>query len=85
MRLDFLTNLSPPTLRDGTEFVDCCSGGLILTDLGSFNPFPESSTLANSEDPDEMPHNAAFHQCLRSLIILNRSSKTEIENFFHKL
>ena len=26
------------------------------------------STLANSEDPDEMPHNAAFHQGLRCLL-----------------
>ena len=25
-------------------------------------------TLANSEDPDEMPHNAALHQCLHCLL-----------------
>ena len=24
--------------------------------------------LANSEDPDEMPHNAAFHQVLHCLL-----------------
>ena len=24
-------------------------------------------TFANSEDPDEMPHNAAFHHCLHCL------------------
>ena len=26
-------------------------------------------TLENSEDPDEMPHNAAFHQGLHFLLI----------------
>ena len=26
------------------------------------------STLANSEDPDEMPHKAAFHQGLHCLL-----------------
>ena len=26
------------------------------------------STLANSADPDEMPHNVAFHQCLHCLL-----------------
>ena len=26
-------------------------------------------TLANSEDPDEMQHNAAFHQGLQCLLI----------------
>ena len=25
-------------------------------------------TLANSVDPDEMQHNAAFHQCLHCLL-----------------
>ena len=25
---------------------------------------PKTDTVANSEDPDEMPHNAAFHHCL---------------------
>ena len=29
-------------------------------------------TLANSEDPDEMPHNTAFHQ---GLLRQNRSSE----------
>ena len=32
-------------------------------------------TLANSEDPDEMQHNAAFHQGLRE-----QPSETEIHN-----
>ena len=26
-------------------------------------------TLANSEDPDEMPHNATFHQAIHCLLI----------------
>ena len=42
-------------------------------------------TLANSEDPDEMQHNAAFYQCLHCLLRFKRSSGTEIhhslENF----
>ena len=32
-------------------------------------------TLAKSEDQDEMPHNAAFHQGLHYLLRQNRSSK----------
>ena len=31
-------------------------------------------TLANSEDPDEMPHYAAFHQGLHCLLRQNESS-----------
>ena len=42
-------------------------------------------TLANSEDPDEMQHSAAFHQGLHYLLRLKRPSVTEIhhnlENF----
>ena len=34
---------------------------------------------ANSEDPDEMPHNAAFHQGLHYLLRLKRSSEREIQ------
>ena len=30
--------------------------------------------LANSEDPDEMRHNAAFHRGLHCLVIQNQSS-----------
>ena len=37
------------------------------------------STLANSEDPDEMQHNAAFHQCLHCLSGLKRSTLKRIE------
>ena len=29
---------------------------------------PKMVTLANSEDPDEMPHKAAFHQGLHCLL-----------------
>ena len=36
-----------------------------------FNPLctgnPKKGTLANTEDPDEMQHNAAFHQGLHGL------------------
>ena len=40
-------------------------------------------TLANSADPDEMQHNAAFHQGLHCLLIgLKQPSGTEI---YHNL
>ena len=35
-------------------------------------------TLANSEDTDEMQHNAAFHQGLHCLLRLNQPSGTEM-------
>ena len=35
-------------------------------------------TLANSKDPDEMQHNAAFHQGLNCLLRLKQSLGTEI-------
>ena len=34
-------------------------------------------TLTNSEDPDEMPHDAAFHQGLHCLLSQNQSSEKE--------
>ena len=34
-------------------------------------------TLANSKDPDEMQHSAAFHQGLHCLLRLKQSSGTE--------
>ena len=37
--------------------------------------------LANSEDPDEIPHNAAFHQGLHSLLRQEQSSEKEIQYF----
>ena len=39
-------------------------------------------TLTNSLDPDEMPHNAAFHQGLHCLLRQNRSSEKEIQYFW---
>ena len=36
-------------------------------------------TLANSEDPDEMPHDAAFHQGLHCLLREKQSSAKEIQ------
>ena len=38
------------------------------------------STLANSEDPDEMQHNAAFHQGLHCFLSLKQPSGTEIHH-----
>ena len=42
------------------------------------------STFANSEDPDEMQHNAAFHQglhCLQRLNIFRQKNKIFVENY----
>ena len=36
---------------------------------------PKTGTLTNSKDPDEMPHNAAYHQGLRCLSRKTRSSE----------
>ena len=41
-----------------------------INGYGTFNFYngdSKMSYLANSEDPDEMPHNAAFHQGLHCL------------------
>ena len=44
-----------------------------------FTGNPKTGILADSEDPDEMPHNAAFHQCLHwhCLLRLKQPSRTE--------
>ena len=36
-------------------------------------------SLANTEDPGEIQHNAAFHQGLHCLLRLKQSSLTEIK------
>ena len=41
-----------------------------------------TGTLANSDEPDEMPHIAAFHQGLHCLLGQNQSSEKEIKSFF---
>ena len=47
---------------------------------------PEMYTLANSEDPDEMLHKAAFHQDLHRLLRQNQSSEKENQIYiFFKL
>ena len=38
-------------------------------------------TLANSKDPDEMQHNAAFHQGLHCVLILIKHSVREMNAF----
>ena len=40
------------------------------------------STFANSEDLDEMQHDAAFHQGLHCLKMLKRSSDIQIQYFW---
>ena len=46
----------------------------------SINPLyignPRTGSLANSEDSDEMPHNAAFHQGLHCLLRFISSGST---------
>ena len=37
-------------------------------------------TLTNSKDPDQMQHNAAFHQGLHCLLRLKQPSGTEIHH-----
>ena len=43
---------------------------------------PGTSTLTNSDDPDEMQHNAAFHQGLHCFLRLKKSSYNRIQNCF---
>ena len=38
-------------------------------------------TLANSENPDEIQHYAAFYQSLHCLLVLKQSPGTEIHNY----
>ena len=47
----------------------------IINPLFTGNPL--MGTLANSEDSDEMQHNAAFHQDLHCLLRLKQPSRTE--------
>ena len=47
---------------------------LILLNTGN----PLKTTLASSEDPDEMLHNAAFHQGLHCLLGIKHSSGTVV-------
>ena len=49
--------------------------------LRSHNGTPLTGTLANSEDPDEMQHHAAFHQGLHCLLRLKQRSKSEIHHY----
>ena len=53
-----------------------CLARAVLNSLWTRNP--KTVTLTNSEDPDEMPPNAAFHQGLHCLRRQNRSSEQEI-------
>ena len=39
-------------------------------------------TLANSEDPDELPHQEAFHKSLHYLLIQKRTSEKELQFLF---
>ena len=42
---------------------------------------PNTRTLANSEDPDEMLHSATFHEGLHCLLRQNQPSDNEIKYF----
>ena len=54
------------------SFKPFCTGNLLI------------STLANSEDQDEMQHNAAFHLGLYCCLRLKQSSGKEIHNNLEK-
>ena len=49
-----------------------------------FNPLytgnPETGSLANSEDPDEMQHKAAFYQGLSCFLLLIQPTGREIHH-----
>ena len=42
-------------------------------------------TLVNSEEPDEMQHNAAFHQCLHYLLLDKNDLQGKKYNYIMKL
>ena len=42
-------------------------------------------TLANSEDPDEMLHNAAFHQGIHCLLKQKPSSEKKIQSYLESI
>ena len=47
--------------------------------LSHYLTFCITGSLANSEDPDEMPHTAAFHHGLHCLLRLKRTLWKEIQ------
>ena len=49
--------------------------------LGCCNSDSKMCILANSEDPDEMPHSVAFHQDLHCLLNRKRYSEKEIQSY----
>ena len=55
----------------------------------SFNPLwtgsPEAGALANSDDPDEMPHNVSFHQGLHCLLKQNQSAERKIQHLWETI
>ena len=51
-------------------------GGMLKTNTTTTN----LGTLANGEDPDEIQHDAAFHQGLHCLLRLKQPSVTEIHH-----
>ena len=42
-------------------------------------------TLANSEDPDERPHNMTFHKGLHCLLSFKRPSEKEIKLYLESM
>ena len=61
---------------------------LVLLYLYALNPLktrnPQMGILANSEDPDEMLHNATFTQSLHCLLRQNQSSEKEMYSILAK-
>ena len=64
-------------MHEGTNLYNHHSRSLTLCILET----PKCVTLANSADPDEMQHDAAFHQGLHCLLRLN----TSVVGIYHNL
>ena len=60
----------------GSFWIETSSLSLLYKNVDPLN----TVILANSEDPDEMQHYAAFHQGLHCLLRLKQPSVTEIVN-----
>ena len=63
--LGILNNQPDMTEKLSTEMLNIISNkkeSMALTLWRQDTLYPETGTFTNSEDPDEMPHNAAFHQ-----------------------
>ena len=71
-----ISNCFTETMHEGTNLYNHHSSSLALCILET----PKCVTLANSADPDEMQHDAAFHQGLHCLLRFKQPSWAEAHN-----